>query len=133
MAATPDPSAPADARLGSASVLGFERRVVEALMRPDLPESVRRAVVEHVDLSLRAMPEHLRLGVVGESILLGFSERVGRGFGPADAETLRGRVDAWRTSRIDLIRQYVRLLGSLVLFAEEEYGEAATGIDGTTP
>ena len=66
----------------------------------------------------------------------GFGDIFGEMFGGSgrdgrDGSDLRSRVDGWRTSRIDLIRQYVRLLGSLVLFAEEEYGEAAA--DGGAP
>lgn len=105
-------------------MLWFERRVVEALMRPDLPEAGRRAVFEHVELSLRSMPEHLRLGVLGESILLGAPALAARAANRFDEQALRRRVDRWRTSRIDLIRQYVRLLGSLVLFAEEEHTDS---------
>lgn len=100
-------------------------------MRPDSPEATRTAVVEHVELSLRAMPEHLRLGVLGESILLGTPSLLERMRGRFDAAALRRRVDGWRTSRIDLVRQYVRLLGSLVLFAEEEQNEAPGGTGPT--
>lgn len=102
-------------------MLWFERRVVEALMRPDLDESTRSSVLAHVELSLRSMPEHLRLGVLGESLLLGAPALAARTAGRFDPATLDRRVAGWRTSRIDLVRQYVRLLGSLVLFAEEEH------------
>mgnify|MGYP003334263327 CR=1 FL=1 len=112
-------------------MLWFERRVVEALMRPGLAEPVREAVVAHVELSLRAMPEHLRLGVLGESVLLGLPAVAARATGHFDQGGLARRVDRWREHPIDLVRQYVRLLGSLVLFAEEEYG-APTG-DSAAP
>jgi hypothetical protein len=39
-----------------------------------------------------------------------------------DQGRLRTRVDSWKTSKVDPIRQYVRLLESLVLFAENELG-----------
>ena len=67
------------------------------------------------------MPEHLRLGVAAESIVFG-ALVVARTAGarPPRRRPAARRVDGWRTSRIDPIRQYVRLLASLVLFAENE-------------
>jgi hypothetical protein len=95
-------------------VLGFEQRVVAGLVTTTDPE--RRAAVEaFVDGTLRSMPEHLRAGMAAESLLLGAWDRVrGRGrSGPVDLAALDG-------SRIDVVRQYVRLLRGLVLFAECE-------------
>ncbi len=94
-------------------VLGFERRVVATLVTTSDPG--RRAQVEaFVDGTLRSMPEHLRAGVAAESVLLGAWDRLrGGGSGTVDLAALDG-------SPIDVVRQYVRLLRGLVLFAESE-------------
>ena len=69
------------------------------------------------------MPEHLRLGVVGESVLLGTYAGALRATGrlPAgDAEALARLLDRWEASRVGVLRQYVRMMKSLVVFAENE-------------
>jgi hypothetical protein len=100
-------------------MLWFERQVVGALMSPTLDASGRAVVEQYVDETLRAMPEHLRLGVIGESCLFGAVPwlRARTGQAPDD---MRSRIERWSNSRIDVVRQYVRLLHSLVLFAENE-------------
>ncbi|GIU90797.1 MAG: hypothetical protein KatS3mg010_1896 [Acidimicrobiia bacterium] len=72
------------------------------------------------------MPEHLRAGVgrrvarVRRVVARGARSR------PAlDRERVRARLERWRRSPLDPIRQYVRLLESLVLFAEHELQPAA--------
>jgi hypothetical protein len=95
-------------------VLGFERRVVATLVTTTDPR--RRAEVEaFVDGTLRSMPEHLRAGVAAESVLLGAWDRLRRRDGSSTVD-----LDALDGSRIDVVRQYVRLLRGLVLFAECE-------------
>ena len=89
-------------------------------MSPALDPRLREAVESYVDDTLRSMPEYLRAGVVGESLLFGAGPRISHALGRLDDTRLRARVDRWRTSRIDFVRQYVRLLQSLVLFAENE-------------
>jgi hypothetical protein len=69
---------------------------------------------------LESMPEHLRAGVAAESIALGSWSWLENRAGRLSADRVRARVTRWKTSRIDVIRQYVRLLNSLVLFAENE-------------
>lgn len=101
-------------------MLWLERQVVASLVSPSLDDGARADVVDYVDGALRAMPEHLRAGVVAESIVLGAWPRVQAARGRVEPEAIRALVDRWRTSRIDVIRQYVRLLQSLVLFAENE-------------
>jgi hypothetical protein len=119
-------------------VLWFERQVVGTLMDPALDATTRSAVESYVSTTLRSMPEHLRAGVAAESMVLGASswveQRIGRltwlpraplrsaSSALVDQGRLRTRVDSWKTSKIDPIRQYVRLLESLVLFAENELG-----------
>ena len=39
---------------------------------------------------------------------------------PGDAEALAHQVDSWETSRIGVLRTYVRMMKSLVVFAENE-------------
>lgn len=78
-------------------------------------DPARRAAVEaYVDGTLRSMPEHLRAGVAAESVLLGTWDRLRR--------RRRGELDldVLDASPVDVVRQYVRLLRGLVLFAESE-------------
>lgn len=89
-------------------------------MSPSLDEEARAAIASYVDGTLRSMPEHLRAGVAAESLLLGAWSRLEHTRGRLDDARLRARVQRWKNSRVDLIRQYVRLLESLVLFAEHE-------------
>ena len=100
-------------------MLWFERQVVGALMSPTLDEPDRAAVERYVDETLHVMPEHLRLGVLGETCLFGALPWVRARLGHAP-DDMRERIDWWRESPIDLVRQYERLLQSLVLFAENE-------------
>jgi hypothetical protein len=99
-------------------MLRFERQVVEALVTTTDHE-VRAAVESYIEGALRSMPHHLRAGLAGESLLLGgwaaLSSARGRG-----RTALLDRLEFWDASRLDVVRQYVRLLRSLVLFAENE-------------
>ena len=97
-------------------MLGFERRFVDALTTTPDP-GTRRQVASWVDGSLRTMPQHLRLGVAGETVLLAAWSTVAR----RDPATLATDLDR---SPIGLLRQYVRLFRSLVLFAEQELAPA---------
>jgi hypothetical protein len=105
-------------------VLWFERQVVGALMSPELDDRTRDAVVAYVDQTLRSMPEHLRAGVATESVAFGAWSRLQDLAGRLDRSRLTARVEAWKTSSLDPVRQYVRLLESLVLFAEYELAPA---------
>ena len=75
--------------------------------------AVRAGVEAWVDDTLRDMPEHLRLGVVAESVALGVWARA-RQAGDDDLIRSFDRSPLWP------VRQYVRLLRGLVLFAEQE-------------
>jgi hypothetical protein len=101
-------------------MLWFERQVVEHLLRPDLDERSRAEVEHYVDSALRVMPEHLRAGVALESLAFGAWPSLQRAVGRLDPTTVDRAVERCRTSRIDVVRQYIRLLESLVLFAENE-------------
>jgi hypothetical protein len=103
-------------------MLWFEREVVGTLIAGSDHEA-RSAIEAFVDGSLRDMPEHLRLGVAGESVLLGAYVGVVRAAGrlPAgDVEALAELLDGWESSRVGVLRQYVRMMKSLVAFAENE-------------
>ena len=101
-------------------MLWFERQVVTHLMAADLPEASRADVEGYVDGALRVMPAHLRAGVAAESLVFGAWPSLQRALGRLDPATVDRAVEWCRTSRIDVVRQYVRLLESLVLFAENE-------------
>ena len=108
-------------------MLPFEREVVDSLMSPALEPDERAAVLDYVDGALRAMPEHLRAGVVAESLLFDVYVRAGRALGRRGA--LADQVERWQNSPLDVIRQWVRLLHSLVLFAEHELAPAHAGLE----
>lgn len=77
------------------------------------------AISEFVHTSFAAMPQHLRLGVVGESLVLGAFVRARYAPKPSDADVLAA-MTAWEHNPIGVIRQYARLLTSLVTFAQQE-------------
>lgn len=99
-------------------MLWLERRVVTALAGAD-DERTGGGISEFVDTSFAAMPQHLRFGVVGESILLGVYVWARYAPAPSDADVLAA-MTAWEHSPIGVIRQYARLLTSLVTFAQQE-------------
>jgi hypothetical protein len=101
-------------------MLWLEREVVASLVSPDLGVEQRSAVERYVDDSLRSMPEHLRAGVAAESMVFGAWPRLRQVLGRYDRRSMDTRVERWKASRFDVVRQYVRLLHSLVLFAEHE-------------
>jgi hypothetical protein len=96
-------------------MLDFERQLVATLTAGD-DADLRRRVGEFVEGSLHAMPEHLRLGVLAESVAFAAWARLRPG---------RDIVGLLEGSPIPLVRQYVRLFRSLVLFAEQEMAPAA--------
>jgi hypothetical protein len=98
-------------------MLWLERQVVAALSA-DVDPPRRRAVEKYVDGVLRVMPEHLRFGVAGESIVLGSGAWLSTRLG--SQRTMLERIEGWERNPIGPIRQYARLLSSLVLFASEE-------------
>jgi hypothetical protein len=103
-------------------MLRFEREVVGALTEsPDQP--LRSSVEAFVDGSLRDWPEHLRLGVAGESVLLGTYvaalRRTGR-LAPGDRDGLLRLLEGWEQAPIGVLRSYVKAMRSLVILAENE-------------
>jgi hypothetical protein len=111
-------------------MLWFEREVVGALVASEDP-AVRASVEAFVDGSLRDKPEHLRLGLAGESIGLGAYAAVLRALGRLDGDgALLELLHSWETGPIGVVRQYVRAMKSLVIFAENELasGGARAGV-----
>ncbi len=104
-------------------MLWLERQVVATLSETVDPDR-RAAVADYVDGVLRAMPEHLRLGVAGESVVLGAGAWIADRLG--SSRSFGSRIEGWERSRIGPIRQYVRLLSSLVIFSSEELAPAST-------
>ncbi len=103
----------------------FERRAVALLTGGD-PDPERRATIEaYVDETLRLMPDHLRYGVALESFVLGTAGSAAHAAGLLDDERLRRVLTRLESSTITPLRQYVRLLRSLALYAAEELDEAA--------
>lgn len=102
-------------------MLWFEREVVGALVTaPD--HTIGSAVEAFVDGTLRDMPELFRAAVATESVVFGTYYRLrarGRSDDSDGVELLR-QLDAWERSPVGPVRQYVRLMRSLVLFAEQE-------------
>lgn len=97
----------------------FRTRVIDALLEPLGP--VQRGPAERfVDGSLADLPEHLRLGIMVDSILLELVTRVTHQGRIPDAATLRTLVARWESNPLTPVRQYARLLSSLVLFADQE-------------
>jgi hypothetical protein len=105
-------------------MLWLERQVV-ATLAGDVDPRRRLALEGYVDGVLRSMPEHLRFGVAAESIVLGSGEWVARRLG--SRRPLADRIRRWEESPIGPIRQYVRLLSSLVIFASEELADDLPG------
>jgi hypothetical protein len=101
-------------------MLWLERRVVAQLISPTVSPAERPAIEDYVGGALRAMPDHLRFGVALESIAFGALVRLEEALGGASASRLERHLEHWNASRISVVRQYVRMLRSLVLFAENE-------------
>ena len=99
-------------------MLGFERELVAALVTTPDP-AVRREVEAFVEGSLDEMPEFLRLGVLAETLGVATLARLRR-----DRDLL-ALVDLLERAPVPLVRQYVRLFRSLVLFAEQELATPA--------
>jgi hypothetical protein len=111
-------------------MLWLERQVVASLSGDVRPQH-RLAIEGYVDGVLRAMPELLRIGVAGESIVLGAGTWLAARLG--SRRLLSERLEGWEHSRIGPIRQYVRLLSSLVIFASEELAPDPQALDPSQP
>jgi hypothetical protein len=98
-------------------MLDFERELVAALVTTTDPRR-REGIEAFVEGSLDEMPEFLRLGVLVETVAFAMLSKARRG------GDLLALVDLLERSPVPLVRQYVRLFRSLVLFAEQELSPA---------
>lgn len=107
-------------------MLWFERQLV-ATMVSHLGHDERARVSSYVEGSLGAMPEHIRLGVGAESVVLGAWARLPGRLGGALRDGTGVSLRALETNPLNPVRQYARLMRSLVLFAEHELQPGAGG------
>lgn len=107
-------------------MLWFERQLV-ATMIGHLDHGDRARVSSYVESSLAAMPEHLRLGVGAESLVLGAWACLPGPLGGALRKGSGVSLRALETSPLNPVRQYARLMRSLVLMAEHELRPGAGG------
>ncbi|MCL4291755.1 MAG: hypothetical protein KJ056_01800 [Acidimicrobiia bacterium] len=108
----------------------IERRVVALLARGE-PDAARlEAIQAYVGETLRLMPDHLRLGVALESAAIGTVDAAARAVGLLDDDRLRLILERWEASSVTPLRQYVRLLRSLTLYAGEELDHAVPAPPG---
>jgi hypothetical protein len=105
-------------------MLWFERQVVRALSQDADPGQLA-AIESYVDGALRAMPEHIRLGVAAESVALGGWSKLDGLRHRSGGATPGPRLGPLESSPIGPVRQYVRLIKSLVIFAQHEHPEPA--------
>ncbi len=103
-------------------MLWFERQVV-ATLAGSLDGPHRQAVEDFVDGALAAQPQHIRAGVAAESLVLGAWARLT----PRRRGQAGIRLEPLESSPLMPVRQYVRLLRSLVLFAQHELAPGAGG------
>ena len=94
-------------------MLDFERELVAVLVTTTDPVA-REQIEAFVEGSLDEMPEFLRLGVLAETVGVAALAKLRRG------RDLLALVDLLERAPVPLVRQYVRLFRSLVLFAEQE-------------
>lgn len=102
-------------------MFSYERRIVSSLLVTDDP-TLRREVEGFVDGALADMAELLRVGIVAITLAL----TVHAGIRKVAGVPRTGAAEvAWLKSHpVGLVRQWVRALQSLVLFAENEKAEA---------
>lgn len=105
----------------------FRSRVIDALLEPVGP--VQRGRVEaFISGSLDDLPQHLKIGIALDSVLLEVITRATHGGRIPPASELRALVGAWESNPLTPIRQYARLVSSLVLFADQETTDPASEI-----
>lgn len=87
----------------------------------DRDAAVRTRAEAFVDSSLRSMPEHLRAGVLVESVALSAATALLRSVtGRTQEAAVTAVLDRLARSGVSVLRQYPRLFRSLTVFAECE-------------
>lgn len=109
----------------------FQHGLVATLLEDSgarVDPALERDVQSFVADGVRSMPTHLRLGVESVALLLRVDSlaRNGKPFARLGPAARRAAVRTWDASRIDPVRQYIRLVRSLVLFAAYERPIGAT-------
>ena len=102
-------------------MLWFERQVVAALSRDEVP-AVQSSIESYVDGALGALPELIRAGVVAGSLTLGAWAKIDGVLHRSDTQA-GVRLGPLESSPIAPVRQYVRLLRTLVIVAKYENTE----------
>ena len=97
----------------------FRTRIIEALLEP-LDPTQRGTVEAFIAGSLGDLPQHLRIGLALDSVLLEALTRATHGGRIPDKAVLRELVAQWEANPFTPIRQYARLVSSLVLFGDQE-------------
>lgn len=97
----------------------FRTRIIDALLEPLSPTQRGRAEA-FITGSLADLPQHLKIGLALDSVLLEALTRAGHGGRVPDNAALRTLVGDWERHPLTPIRQYARLVSSLVLFADQE-------------
>ena len=101
-------------------MLAVERQVTRALLTQH-DAATRRRTEEFVEASLRDMPEHLRAGVLVESVAVAAAITAVRvSTKRSQPEAVEAVLRSLTQSRIGLLRQYPRLFRSLTVFGECE-------------
>ena len=100
----------------------YERKVVAALLTTPDPVQ-RQEVIAFVGGALGAMPEFLRLGIAALTVGLTAWDALRRLVGAGRSGT--DEVVWLKGHGLGVVRQWVRALQTLVLFAENEKMEAA--------
>lgn len=97
----------------------FRSRIIDALLAP-LEPTQRGAAEAFIADSLADLPHHLKIGIALDSVLLEALTRATHGGRIPDDATLRELIATWESNPLTPIRQYARMLSSLVLFADQE-------------
>jgi hypothetical protein len=103
-------------------MLPLEHRTVASMLSGADPDG-RETVTGFVDDTLAAMPELIRAGIVAITVALTVWTGLRRVLGADDSPA--ARLGWLEDHPVGLVRQWVRALRSLVLFAEQELLEDA--------
>lgn len=106
----------------------FRNRIIDALLEP-LDPTQRGQAEAFVAGSLGDLPQHLRIGIALASVLLEVITRATHGGRIPDDARLRTLITAWEANPFTPVRQYARMLSSLVLFADQETLPADRALD----
>lgn len=106
----------------------FKNQVIDVLLEP-LDPTQRGAAEAFIAQSLADLPQHLKIGIALDSVLLEGLTRATHGGRIPEAATLRALIAKWESNPLTPIRQYARLLSSLVLFADQETMDVGRPVD----